>query len=193
LLTLVRVPGYRSRGQGSIPGATSFSKKCWVRNEVHSASRVQLRSYLEEIVAASIWKTENTAIRIRHADHSTPSITATEFSFLFSDVWSVLQSSCASVCRIGTCWWGYWRDFRRMCISAVQTGMIIPLAWNCRKTQADTLLNVLSEMYFFLSHFWATQARSCALNWATRNEIVWRSRGVAPCTLAEWIFVALTL
>jgi hypothetical protein len=32
------VPGYRSRGLGSIPGATRFSEKKWVWNEVHSAS-----------------------------------------------------------------------------------------------------------------------------------------------------------
>jgi hypothetical protein len=35
---VVRVPGYRSRGLGSIPGATGFSEKCWVWNGVHSAS-----------------------------------------------------------------------------------------------------------------------------------------------------------
>jgi hypothetical protein len=33
-----RVPGYRSRGSGSIPGATRFSEKWWVWNGVHSAS-----------------------------------------------------------------------------------------------------------------------------------------------------------
>jgi hypothetical protein len=49
---VVRVPGYRSRGPGSIPGATRFSEKQWVWNGVHSASWVQLRSYLVEKVAA---------------------------------------------------------------------------------------------------------------------------------------------
>jgi hypothetical protein len=34
----VRVPGYRSIGPGSIPGATRFSEKQWVWNGVHSAS-----------------------------------------------------------------------------------------------------------------------------------------------------------
>jgi hypothetical protein len=34
----VSVPGYRSRGPGSIPGATRFSEKQWVWNGVHSAS-----------------------------------------------------------------------------------------------------------------------------------------------------------
>jgi hypothetical protein len=33
-----RVPGYRSRGPDSIPGATRFSQKQWVWNGVHSAS-----------------------------------------------------------------------------------------------------------------------------------------------------------
>jgi hypothetical protein len=51
---VVRIPGYRSRGLGSIPGATTFSEKYWVWNGVHSASSVQLRSCLEEILAAPV-------------------------------------------------------------------------------------------------------------------------------------------
>jgi hypothetical protein len=43
---------------GSIPGASRFSEKQWVWNGVHSASWGQLRSYLEEIVAAPFKKTE---------------------------------------------------------------------------------------------------------------------------------------
>jgi hypothetical protein len=35
---VVRVPGYRTRGPGSIPGATIFSETWWVCNEFHSAS-----------------------------------------------------------------------------------------------------------------------------------------------------------
>jgi hypothetical protein len=35
---VVRVPGYKIRGPGSIPGATRFSEKKWVWNGVHSAS-----------------------------------------------------------------------------------------------------------------------------------------------------------
>jgi hypothetical protein len=35
---VVIVPGYRSRGPGSISGATRFSEKYWDRNGVHSAS-----------------------------------------------------------------------------------------------------------------------------------------------------------
>jgi hypothetical protein len=35
---VVRVPGYRSRGPGSIPGAARFSEKLCACNGVHSAS-----------------------------------------------------------------------------------------------------------------------------------------------------------
>jgi hypothetical protein len=35
---VVRVPGYRSRGPGSIFGAIRFSEKQWVWNEIHSTS-----------------------------------------------------------------------------------------------------------------------------------------------------------
>jgi hypothetical protein len=59
---------------GSMLGATSFSKKQWVWKGVHSASRVQLRSYLKENVAVPVSKTENTAVGISHADHVAPSI-----------------------------------------------------------------------------------------------------------------------
>jgi hypothetical protein len=51
---VVRVPGYRSRGPGSTSGSTRFSEKYWVCNGVHSASWVQLRSYLEENTAAPV-------------------------------------------------------------------------------------------------------------------------------------------
>jgi hypothetical protein len=51
---VARVPGYSSRGPGSIPGATRFSEKCWVWNGVHSALRVQLRSYFEEKLATKV-------------------------------------------------------------------------------------------------------------------------------------------
>jgi hypothetical protein len=36
--TVVRVYGFRSRGAGSIPGATTTSEKQWVWNRVYSAS-----------------------------------------------------------------------------------------------------------------------------------------------------------
>jgi hypothetical protein len=51
---VVGVPGCRSRGPGSIPGTTKFSEKYWIWNGVHSASSVQLRSYLKEKVAAPV-------------------------------------------------------------------------------------------------------------------------------------------
>jgi hypothetical protein len=35
---VVRVPGYNSRGTGSIPGASRFSEKYWVWNGVYSTS-----------------------------------------------------------------------------------------------------------------------------------------------------------
>jgi hypothetical protein len=49
--SVVRVPGYTTKGPGSIPGTTRLSEKQWVWNRVHSASLVQ-SSYLEEIVVA---------------------------------------------------------------------------------------------------------------------------------------------
>jgi hypothetical protein len=71
---VVRVPGYRSRGAVSIPGATTFSEKQWVWNGVYSASWVQLRSYLKEKFTAPVQKSENTVVEIRHADHVAPFI-----------------------------------------------------------------------------------------------------------------------
>jgi hypothetical protein len=69
---VVRVPVYRSRGPGSISCAARFSEKQWVWKGVHSASWVRLRSYLKERVAASVKKTEITAVGIRRTDHATP-------------------------------------------------------------------------------------------------------------------------
>jgi hypothetical protein len=45
---VVRVPGYRSIGPGKIPGATRFFWKVVDLEWGHSASWVQLRSYLKE-------------------------------------------------------------------------------------------------------------------------------------------------
>jgi hypothetical protein len=59
---------------GSIPGASRFSERQWVWNGVHSVSWGQLRSYLEEIVAAPVKKTETNDRGIRCADHAIPSI-----------------------------------------------------------------------------------------------------------------------
>jgi hypothetical protein len=53
----VRVLGYRSRGPGSILGATRFSEN-WVRNGVHLTSWVQLRIYLKEKAVVPVQKTE---------------------------------------------------------------------------------------------------------------------------------------
>jgi hypothetical protein len=51
---VVRVPGYRSTGPRSIPGAIRLSVKYRVWDGIHSASWVQLRSYLKEKVAALV-------------------------------------------------------------------------------------------------------------------------------------------
>jgi hypothetical protein len=71
---VVRIPGYRSTGPGSIPGATRFPGKKWVWNGVHSASWVQLRGYLKENVVASVQKSENTAVGISCSAHAISSI-----------------------------------------------------------------------------------------------------------------------
>jgi O6-methylguanine-DNA--protein-cysteine methyltransferase len=39
---------------GSIPGTARLSEQHWVWNEVESVSRGQLRSYMEEIIAAPV-------------------------------------------------------------------------------------------------------------------------------------------
>jgi hypothetical protein len=51
---LIRVPGYRSRGPGSIPRATTFSEKEWVWDGVHSASWAPLKRYLEVKISAPV-------------------------------------------------------------------------------------------------------------------------------------------
>jgi hypothetical protein len=71
---VVRGPGYRSRGPGSIPGATRISEKV-VGLERGSLSLVSTsEEVLERKVAAPVKKTENTAVGIRHADHVAPSV-----------------------------------------------------------------------------------------------------------------------
>jgi hypothetical protein len=40
----------------------------------HSASGIQLKSYLKEVAADLVWKCKNTAMGIHHADHVVPSI-----------------------------------------------------------------------------------------------------------------------
>jgi hypothetical protein len=59
---VVRIRGYKPRDPGSISGATRFCDKQLVWNGVHSASWVQLSSYLEEKVAAPLYETDITAV-----------------------------------------------------------------------------------------------------------------------------------
>jgi hypothetical protein len=62
---VVRVPGYRSRGRGRFPALPDFLRS----SGVHSASWVQLKSYLEEKSSGSGLENRETAVGIRHADH----------------------------------------------------------------------------------------------------------------------------
>jgi hypothetical protein len=54
LIKCFRTSFHRFRCPGSIPGSTRFSEKQWVWNGVHSASWVQMRSYLKGKVAAPV-------------------------------------------------------------------------------------------------------------------------------------------
>jgi hypothetical protein len=68
---VVRVLGYRSGGPGSIPGTT----KKVVGLERDPLSLVSTtEELLDRKAAAPAYKTENTAVEIRHADHVAPSI-----------------------------------------------------------------------------------------------------------------------
>jgi hypothetical protein len=62
---VVRVPGCRSRGPGSILGATRISEKWWVWNGVHSATWVQMKSYLK--------KSSGSGLESRKYGHRDPS------------------------------------------------------------------------------------------------------------------------
>jgi hypothetical protein len=71
--------GYRSGGPGSIPGTTRFSEKKRKKTVVGlERGPLSLVSTTEELldrkVAATVYKIENTAGGIRHADHVAPSI-----------------------------------------------------------------------------------------------------------------------
>jgi hypothetical protein len=65
---VVRVIGDRSGGPGSIPGTTPKKKVVGLER-----GPLSLVSTTEELlnrkVATPVWKTENTAVGIRHADH----------------------------------------------------------------------------------------------------------------------------
>jgi hypothetical protein len=70
---VVRVLGYRSGGQGSIPGTTRKKKVVGLeRSPLSLASTTE--ELLDRKVAAPVYKTENTAVGIRHADHVAPSV-----------------------------------------------------------------------------------------------------------------------
>jgi hypothetical protein len=69
---VVRGLGYRSGGPCSIPGTT---RKKVVGLERGSLSLVSAtEELLDRKVAAPVYKTENAAVEIRHADHVAPSI-----------------------------------------------------------------------------------------------------------------------
>jgi hypothetical protein len=69
---VVRVPGYRSGGPGSILGTT---RKKLVGLEWGPLNLVSTtEELLDRKTAAAVYKTENTAVGIRHADHVAPSI-----------------------------------------------------------------------------------------------------------------------
>jgi hypothetical protein len=78
---VVRVLGYRSGGPGSTPGTNRFTGG-WggERKTVVGLERGQLslvsttEELLDRKVAVPVYKTENTAVGIRHADHVAPAI-----------------------------------------------------------------------------------------------------------------------
>jgi hypothetical protein len=69
---VVRVPGYRSGGSGSIPGTTRKKVVGLVRRPLSLVSTTE--ELLDRKVATPVYKTENTAVGIHHADHVAPSI-----------------------------------------------------------------------------------------------------------------------
>jgi hypothetical protein len=68
---VVRVLGYRSGGPGSIPGTTKKKVVGLERGPLGLVSTTE--ELLDRKVAAPVYKTENTAVGIRHADHVAPS------------------------------------------------------------------------------------------------------------------------
>jgi hypothetical protein len=69
---VVRVLGYRSGGPGSIPGTTK--KKIVGLERVPLSLMSTTEGLLDRIVAAPVYKIENTAVGNRHADDVAPSI-----------------------------------------------------------------------------------------------------------------------
>jgi hypothetical protein len=64
--------GYRSGGPGSIPVTTRKKVVGLERGPLSLVSTTE--KLLDRKVAAPVYKTENTAVGIRHADHVAPSI-----------------------------------------------------------------------------------------------------------------------
>jgi hypothetical protein len=69
---VVTVLGYRSGGTGSIPGTTRKKVVDLERGPLSFVSKIE--ELLDRKVPAPVYKTEKTAIGIRHADHVAPSI-----------------------------------------------------------------------------------------------------------------------
>jgi hypothetical protein len=69
---VVRVLGYRSGGPGSIPGTTREKVVGLERGPLSLVSTTE--ELLDRKVSAPVYKTENTAVGILHADHVAPSI-----------------------------------------------------------------------------------------------------------------------
>jgi hypothetical protein len=73
---VVRVLGYRFGCHGSIPGTTRKKEK--EKSSVSGTRSTQPREdLLDRKLAAPVYKTENTAVGIRHANHVAPSIRKT--------------------------------------------------------------------------------------------------------------------
>jgi hypothetical protein len=70
---VVRVLGYRSGGPGSIPGTIRKGKVVGLERDSLSLIST-IEELLDRKVAAPVYKTDNTAVEIRHADHVAPSI-----------------------------------------------------------------------------------------------------------------------
>jgi hypothetical protein len=70
---VVKVLGYRFGGPGSIPGTTRKKKVVGMeRGQLSLVSTTE--ELLDRKVAAPVYKTENTAVGIRHAVHVAPYI-----------------------------------------------------------------------------------------------------------------------
>jgi hypothetical protein len=69
---VVRVRGHRSGGPGSFSGTTKKKIVGLERGPLSLVSTTE--ELLDRKVAAPVWKTESTAVGIRHADHVAPFI-----------------------------------------------------------------------------------------------------------------------